>query len=152
KKSNNIFSRFGRALGNGFNRGFDRMSSGYSWVISHLVTTWVALGCALVVFVGLLGATWYMGKIVPQGFIPTMDQGYAIVVVQLPDGASLARTNAVIQKATEIIRKTPGVENAVAFAGFNGATFTNASNSGVIFTPFKPFEERLKNGESASKI
>ena len=96
-KSSNIFSRFGRALANGFNRGFDRMSSGYSWIVRHLVTTWFALGCALVVFVGLLGATWYMGKIVPHGFVPTMDQGYAIVVVQLPDGASLARTDAVIQ-------------------------------------------------------
>ena len=103
-------------------------------------------------FVGLLAATWYMGRIVPQGFIPTMDQGYAIVVVQLPDGASLARTDAVIQRATEIIRKTPGVKNAVAFAGFNGATFTNASNSGVIFTPFESFEDRLKSGQSAEKI
>ncbi len=152
KKSNNVFSRFGRALGDGFNRGFERMSSGYSWIVRHLVTTWTALACALLVFAVLLAGTWYMGRIVPQGFVPTMDQGYAIVVVQLPDGASLARTNAVIQKATAIINKTPGVENAVAFAGFNGATFTNASNSGVIFTPFKPFEERLKSGDTASKI
>ncbi|PZM09674.1 efflux RND transporter permease subunit [Rhizobium tubonense] len=152
KISNNIFARFGRGLGNGFNRGFDRMSSGYSWIVRHVVATWFALGCALVVFVGLLAATWYMGKIVPQGFIPTVDQGYAIVVVQLPDGASLARTDAVIQRASEIIRKTPGIKNAVAFAGFNGATFTNASNSGVIFTPFDSFEDRLKSGETAAKI
>jgi hydrophobic/amphiphilic exporter-1 (mainly G- bacteria), HAE1 family len=151
-KSNNVFSRFGRSLGDGFNRGFERLSGGYSWVVRHMVSTWFALGCALLVFVGLLGATWYMGKIVPQGFIPTTDQGYAIVVVQLPDGASLSRTDAVIQRATDIIRKTPGIKNAVAFAGFNGATFTNASNSGVIFTPFDSFEDRQKSGLSAAKI
>jgi HAE1 family hydrophobic/amphiphilic exporter-1 len=152
KKSTNIFSRFGRTLGDGFNRGFERLSGGYSWIVRHLVATWLALGCALIVFVGLLGATWYMGKIVPQGFIPITDQGYAIVVVQLPDGASLARTDAVIQRASDIIRKTPGIKNAVAFAGFNGATFTNASNSGVIFTPFDSFEDRQKSGLSAAKI
>ena len=81
-----------------------------------------------------------------------MDQGYAIVVVQLPDGASLERTDAVIKRASEIVRKVPGVSNAVAFAGFSGATFTNASNSGVVFAPFEPFEERLKHGQSANSI
>ena len=54
--------------------------------------------------------------------------------------------------ASEIIRKVPGVRNAVAFAGFNGATFTNASNSGVVFAPFAAFEERLKHGQSANQI
>ena len=100
----------------------------------------------------LIYATVHMLQTVPRGFIPTMDQGYAIVVVQLPDGSSLARTDAVIQKATEIIRKTPGVANAVAFAGFSGATFTNASNAGVIFAPFESFEDRLRDGQTADKI
>ena len=88
----------------------------------------------------------------PRGFIPTLDQGYAIVVVQLPDGASLSRTDAVVQQASEIIRNTPGVENAVAFAGFSGATFTNASNAGVIFAAFDPFEERLAAGQVANQV
>ncbi|MBP0685687.1 efflux RND transporter permease subunit, partial [Mycobacterium tuberculosis] len=78
--------------------------------------------------------------------------GYAIVVVQLPDGASLARTDAVIEKASKIIKGIPGVRNAIAFAGFNGATFTNASNSGVVFVPFQPFAERIKNGQTANSI
>jgi len=150
--SNNPFARAGRTLANGFNTGFDRMASGYSWVIRRLVQTWVALGFALLVFVGLLGATWYMGKIVPSGFVPVMDQGYAIVVVQLPDGASLSRTDAVIKKASDIIKTIPGVDHAIAFSGFSGATFTNASNSGVVFARFKGFEERLEHGESATKI
>jgi len=150
--SNNPFARAGRTLANGFNTGFDKMASGYSWVIRRLVQTWLALGLALLVFVGLLGATWYMGKIVPSGFVPVMDQGYAIVVVQLPDGASLSRTDAVIKKASDIIKTIPGVDHAIAFSGFSGATFTNASNSGVVFARFKGFEERLEHGQSATDI
>ncbi|TIX96935.1 MAG: efflux RND transporter permease subunit, partial [Mesorhizobium sp.] len=60
--------------------------------------------------------------------------------------------DAVVQKASEIIRNTPGVANAVAFAGFSGATFTNASNAGVIFAAFDTFEHRLENGQSAGQI
>jgi HAE1 family hydrophobic/amphiphilic exporter-1 len=93
-----------------------------------------------------------MAQTVPTGFIPTLDQGYAIVVVQLPDGASLSRTDKVVQQASEIIRNTPGVRDAVAFAGFSGATFTNASNAGVVFAAFDTFEERLAAGQSADQI
>ncbi|MDX8463824.1 efflux RND transporter permease subunit, partial [Mesorhizobium humile] len=60
--------------------------------------------------------------------------------------------DAVIQQASQIIQKTPGVDYAVAFAGFSGATFTNASNAGVIFARFKPFDERLKVGQSATQV
>ncbi|THK35981.1 efflux RND transporter permease subunit [Ensifer sp. MPMI2T] len=151
-ESRNPITRLGRAFSNGFNRGFDRMADGYKWVVGHLVRTRLAIGASLVVFAGLLGATWYMAQAVPRGFIPTMDQGYAIVVIQLPDGASLARTDAVVQRASAMIREVPGVRDAVAFAGFSGATFTNASNSGVIFTPFDSFEERLEHNQSASQI
>ncbi|WP_018011853.1 efflux RND transporter permease subunit [Sinorhizobium medicae] len=151
-ESRNPLTRLGRGFANGFNRGFDRMADGYAWTVRHLVTTRIALSGSLVVFVALLGATWYMAQIVPRGFIPTMDQGYAIVVIQLPDGASLERTDKVVRRASEIIREVPGVKDAVAFAGFNGATFTNASNSGVIFTPFNSFEERLERKQSSEQI
>ncbi len=152
KHSGHPLTRFARKLSDGFNYGFDRLSEGYSWIVRHLVSTWPARVASLVVFAGLLFATWHMGQVVPRGFIPTMDQGYAIVVVQLPDGASLARTDAVVQRASEIIRKTPGVKSAVAFSGFSGATFTNASNAGVIFASFASFEDRLKHGQGAHQI
>ncbi|MDI7860570.1 efflux RND transporter permease subunit [Rhizobiaceae bacterium n13] len=151
-ESRNPFVRVGRGLANGFNNGFDRMAAGYAWIVRHLVQTRMALIGALVVFAGLLAATWHMTQIVPRGFIPTMDQGYAIVVIQLPDGASLQRTDEVVMRASKIIREVPGVKNAVAFSGFNGATFTNASNSGVIFASFDSFEERLERGEGAPQI
>ncbi|MCO4316747.1 efflux RND transporter permease subunit [Phyllobacterium sp. 21LDTY02-6] len=152
KESNNPLARVGRSLANGFNRGFDKMASGYSWVIRHLVSSATGIVASLLVFVALLGATWFMATSIPRGFIPLMDQGYAIVVVQLPDGASLSRTDAAIQKATELVRKTPGVKNAVAFSGFSGATFTNASNSGVVFATFDDFEKRLEHGQDANSI
>jgi hydrophobic/amphiphilic exporter-1 (mainly G- bacteria), HAE1 family len=104
------------------------------------------------VFAALIYATAHMLNTVPRGFIPAMDQGYAIVVIQLPEGSSLARTDAVVKRATEIVRKTPGVADAVAFAGFSGATFTNASNSGVIFTPFESFDHRLETGQTSDRI
>jgi hydrophobe/amphiphile efflux-1 (HAE1) family protein len=150
--SRNPISRFGSWLANGFNRGFDGLANGYSWVIRRLVQTPLALAASLVVFIALLGATYYMSVIVPRGFVPTPDQGYALVVIQLPDGASLARTDKVIADATKIIDTIPGVKHSVAFAGFNGATFTNASNAGIIFTPFDSFEERLEHGQSANQI
>ena len=88
----------------------------------------------------------------PRGFIPTLDQGYAIVVIQLPDGSSLSRTDAVVQRASKIMQETPGVQDAVAFAGFSGATFTNATNAAAIFARFKPFDERLQDRPSATPI
>jgi len=144
--------RLGRGLADGFNRGFDALANGYAKLVHVLVGSTAALGLMLLVFAGLIYGTYHMLQTVPRGFIPQMDQGYAIVVVQLPEGASLGRTDAVVQKASEIIKKTPGVVNAVSFAGFSGATFTNASNSGVIFAAFDTFENRLKAGQSAGQI
>ncbi|TIV87403.1 MAG: efflux RND transporter permease subunit, partial [Mesorhizobium sp.] len=104
--------------------GFDRVAHWYSSIIRVLVGSRIAITAMLAVFAALIYATVYMVQTVPRGFIPSLDQGYAIVVVQLPDGASLSRTDAVIQQASQIIQKTPGVDYAVAFAGFSGATFT----------------------------
>jgi hydrophobic/amphiphilic exporter-1 (mainly G- bacteria), HAE1 family len=147
-----FLARFGKTLADGFNTGFDKVSHGYSRLVHFLVGSTLSLVVMLAVFAGLIYATVHMLQTVPRGFIPNMDQGYAIVVVQLPEGASLGRTDTVIRKASDIIRETPGVSNAVAFAGFSGATFTNAPNGGVIFAPFKSFEERLESGDSVGKI
>ena len=147
-----FLARLGRSLANGFNRGFDAMAEAYSKIVRFLVGSTAMLLVMLAIFGALIYATVHMLQSVPRGFIPQMDQGYAIVVVQLPEGASLSRTDAVIQRASGIIRKTPGVANAVAFAGFSGATFTNASNAGVIFAPFETFEKRLEAGQSAGQI
>jgi hydrophobic/amphiphilic exporter-1 (mainly G- bacteria), HAE1 family len=132
-----------------FNRGFDGMSRRYGNGVG-----WMARrkGAMLVVYALLVGATVWIAGRVPGGFIPQLDQGYAIVVIQLPEGASLSRTDAVTKRVSEIVKSTPGVVNAVAFAGFSGATFTNASNTAVVFTGFSPFAERVEKGLSANKI
>ena len=139
-------------LAAGFNHGFERLSAGYAAIVRFLVARRTALVGMLVVFAGLLFATYFALQNVPRGFIPTLDQGYAIVVIQLPDGASLARTDAVVKRASQIIKETPGVTDAVAFAGFSGATFTNASNAGVIFARFDSFEHRLEQHLPANAI
>ncbi|MEM9579014.1 MAG: multidrug efflux RND transporter permease subunit [Pseudomonadota bacterium] len=148
----NPLARITAPLANGFNRGFDRMSSGYARVVRWLVGSAASLGLACTIFAGLLAGTWWLNTQVPTGFIPQADQGYAIVVVQLPEGASLDRTDEVIRRATDIAMETPGITNAVAFAGFSGATFTNASNQGVIFTTFESFDARLEKGLPATAI
>lgn len=150
--SRNPLTRLAGVLSGGFNRAFDSLSNVYGRVVSFLVGTWGMLILVLALFCGLLFATWQVLQSTPTGFIPESDQGYAIVVVQLPDGASLDRTDAVIRQAEKIARETPGVSDAVAFAGFSGATFTGASNQGVIFTPFDSFEDRLEADLPAHKI
>jgi HAE1 family hydrophobic/amphiphilic exporter-1 len=151
-KSRFFLARFGRALGDGFNRGFDAMAAGYAWIIRKIISHTLALILMLVVFCGLIYATVFMVQTTPRGFVPTLDQGYAIVVIQLPDGSALSRTDAVVKHAAELISDIPGIANTVSFSGFSGATFTNAPNAGVIFTPFTSFEDRLAKGETANQI
>ena len=147
-----IRDSLGAALAGGFNRGFDRLADGYGAFVGLVSRRNSLLAACILAFSALLFGAYYMLTTVPRGFIPTLDQGYAIVVVQLPSGAALDRTDAVIKTASEIVNGTPGVTGAVAFAGFSGATFTNASNQGVIFARFDTFENRLDAGLSAEAV
>jgi len=133
----------------GFNRGFEWLSERFGRLTARLIRL---SGMMLVAYVLLIGLTGWQFSRAPTGFIPELDQGYLITVLQLPPGASLARTDAVVRKATQIILETPGVEHAVAFSGLDGATLTNAPNAGAIFTPMKPFAEREAQGLSANVI
>ena len=133
-----FLARFGNWLARGFNRGFDATSHGYSRVVHALVARKIPLFGMLLVYLGLGGGTVWIAQRVPTGFIPAQDLGYLITVVQLPDGASLTRTDDVVRRATAILLDTPGVANAVAIGGFSGATFTNATNAAVLFAPLQP--------------
>jgi len=132
----------------GFNRTFERMSGGYAWTVGWL-TRRSAIGIA--VYLVLLGLTGLGFRTIPTGFIPAQDKGYVIVAIQLPDGASLDRTDAVVRHASDIILATPGVSFTVAFAGFSGATRANSSNAGAIFVGPKPFEER-RHGPTSDEL
>jgi HAE1 family hydrophobic/amphiphilic exporter-1 len=137
------------AFFDGFNRAFAWLSDRYGKLTARLIRFSAAM---LVVYAGLIGLTGFQFSRAPTGFIPDQDLGYLITVIQLPPGASLERTDAVVRKATEIILGTPGVEHAVPFSGFDGATFTNASNAGAIFSPLKPFEERHAKGQDIGEV
>ncbi|MEM6550200.1 MAG: multidrug efflux RND transporter permease subunit [Pseudomonadota bacterium] len=136
------------ALGK-FDRGFDRASNGYAWATTRLVR---APAIMLALFGGLLLATDHQFGKVSGGFIPEQDQGYYITVVQLPPGASIERTDAVIRQATSELLDIDGVEHAAVFTGLNGATLTTESNTGVIFFTTTPFAERAEAGVVAEAV
>ena len=94
------------------------------------------------IYLVLIGVTAGLFKAVPGGFVPGQDKQYLVGFAQLPDGATLDRTEDVIRRMSEITLKTPGVESAVAFPGLSINGFTNSSNSGIVFATLKPFAER----------
>ncbi|HEU4679700.1 MAG TPA: efflux RND transporter permease subunit, partial [Terrimicrobiaceae bacterium] len=97
---------------------------------------------ALVVYGGLIVLTGWSFSKVPTGFVPSQDKQYLVSFAQLPEGASLTRTEKVIRRMTDIGLKVPGVESAVAFPGLSISGFSVAPNSGIVFFTLKPFEER----------
>jgi HAE1 family hydrophobic/amphiphilic exporter-1 len=134
---------------NAFNRGFDRMADRYGRLVGGVTRAPLVM---VGLYVLLIAGAGFLFTRVPPGFIPQLDQGYVIVVVQLPEGASLANTDKVVQAAARIARETPGVGHTVQFSGFSGATRTIAANAGAIFTPLLPFEERLPQGLTANVV
>jgi HAE1 family hydrophobic/amphiphilic exporter-1 len=134
---------------NGFNRGFEWVARNYGTLTARLVRV---AGIMLVIYAGLIGFTVFQFRQAPTGFIPQQDLGYLINIIQLPPGASLARTDAVARQVTDIVLKTPGIAHAVPIVGLDGATFTSAPNAAVVFTPLDDFEERAKKGQSAQAL
>jgi hydrophobe/amphiphile efflux-1 (HAE1) family protein len=133
----------------GFNRLFERLSAGYAGLTRRTLRISALM---LVVYAGLIGLTYFQFARTPSGFIPPLDRAYFIVAISLPPGAALERTDQVVRKAADLLLTRPGVAHAVAFAGFDGATFTNAPNAGVIFVTLKPFEERVAAGLATAAI
>ena len=132
----------------GFNKAFAWSSNAYGNTVARLTRLAVIV---LLIYAGLLGLTGLGFKIVPGGFLPTQDRGYAVVYAQLPDAASLDRTQAVVDKITKIGRETPGVLNTVEFAGFN-LFGGNQTNTAAVFLPFKEFSERKTAEEKMPAI
>ncbi len=106
----------------------------------------------MLIYAGLLGLTYLGFSSVPTGFIPPQDQGYAIVSIELPPGASLARTGDVADKVRAIADKVTGVAHVVQIVGLNGATRAASSNAAALFLTFGPAAERAKAGDSMQSI
>ncbi len=139
-----------RSFFRAFNWGFERFAGGYHWLIGRAVRFVVIM---LVVYVGILTYGLNEFRKTPTGFIPQVDRGYLILVLQLPPGASLSRTDAVQQRVVDVSLKIPGVAHAVNIVGFNGATFTQAPNSGAVFLTLDPWDQRARDPrQSASGI
>ncbi len=132
-----------------FNREFARMSSAYSRGVARVLRVAVA---ALIVYLGLVGLAALGLAKVPRGFVPAQDKSYLVAFAQLPDAATLDRTESVIRKMSDIALKEPGVANAVAFPGLSINGFVNASNAGIVFVTLKPEEERKGKNLSAGAI
>ena len=133
------WSRPIRGFFRAFNWGFERFAGGYHWLISRAVRI---VAVMLVLYVAILGYGLNEFRNTPIGFIPQVDRGYLIGVLQLPPGASLARTDEVQRRMVEICLQTPGVAHAVSIVGFSGATFTNAPNSGAVFLILDDWADR----------
>jgi hydrophobe/amphiphile efflux-1 (HAE1) family protein len=143
------WTRVLHSAGDRFNRGFDRFSAWYGRATRKLITNprkvLLSYGALIAATVALFWAT-------PAGFIPAQDQGYALAAVQLPAGSSLERTDAVLKKVAARLVKIEGVEAAVMFTGFDGASGTQASNAGAAYLAFKGYGERAEKGRSEAAI
>ncbi|MGA9008002.1 MAG: efflux RND transporter permease subunit, partial [Xanthobacteraceae bacterium] len=125
-----------------FNLYFDKVAFGISWLASRTVRRVVLM---VAIYLAVLAVGLNTFRTTPIGFIPQVDRGYLITVVQLPPGASLSRTDEIQQRALDIALSVPGVAHAVNIVGFSGATFTNAPNAGALFLVLDPFEERARD-------
>ena len=122
-----------------FNRFFKRRSDNYAHGVSGLLKR---RGLGMGVYVLLLVATYGMFQTVPTGFVPVQDKQYLVSFAQLPDGATLDRTESVIREMSEIALDMPGVEGAVAFPGLSINGFTNSSSAGIVFVVLDDFAKR----------
>jgi hydrophobe/amphiphile efflux-1 (HAE1) family protein len=145
KEKSGLLTRFGNA----FNRMMNRTAELYGKLTSKLIRLGALMSLA---YIGLMVLAGYVFTSVPQGFIPAQDQGYLIVSIQLPAGASLSRTDDVVKDAVSRLLEIDGIRTSVGFAGFSGATFTNASNSAAIFTMMDYFDERSAKGLTFEQI
>jgi multidrug efflux pump len=130
-----VFGWFFRGFNAAFRRGSQAYGGGVGRIARHK-------SLAMGVYAVLLGVTYVLFQAVPGGFVPGQDKQYLVGFAQLPDGATLDRTEEVIRKMSDIALDQPGVENAIAFPGLSINGFTNSSNAGIVFVGLKRFEER----------
>ncbi len=132
-----------------FNVGFDLSGRVYTWMVGRLLRVSLLV---LVGYGGLLYLTYTSFLQAPKGFIPTQDKGYLVVNLQLPDSASVARTERVMHRIEEIVRQAPGVSHIVAISGQSILLGANAPNFGAMYVMLDEFHHRLGTGLSGDAI
>jgi multidrug efflux pump len=123
----------------GFNTVFDKTTAIYGRLVGRLIRL---SAVAALLYLGLIGLTYLGFNTVPTGYIPQQDQGFLVLYAQLPDAASFERTEAVVNRATAIALKTPGVKSTVAITGWSLLSGTNTSNAGTLFVTLDRFQDR----------
>ncbi|WP_062207544.1 efflux RND transporter permease subunit [Aureimonas sp. AU12] len=139
------FGWFFRGFNRVFRAGTRAYGNGVAGVISRKTVT-------MALYLVLVGLTVVLFRTVPGGFVPAQDKQYLVGFAQLPDGASLDRTEEVVRRMTDIALKVPGVESTIAFPGLSINGFTNSSNAGVVFLTLAPFEDRQTPDLAAGAI
>jgi hydrophobe/amphiphile efflux-1 (HAE1) family protein len=122
-----------------FNRFFDWSSNLYVGIVKRAIRLSFI---AVVIYGGLVWATWKGFQIVPEGFVPGQDKQYLVGFAQLPEGSSLDRTDEVMRRMSQIAMDQPGVKDAVTFPGLSIQGFTISPNAGIVFACLDDFEDR----------
>jgi multidrug efflux pump len=133
----------------GFNRLFSRGTHAYRGGVTRAISR---KGLMVGMYAVLAVATAGLFNVVPGGFVPGQDKQYLIGFAQLPDGATLDRTEDVIRRMGDIALSHPGVKDAIAFPGLSINGFTNSSNAGIVFVSLKPFDERKRKDQTGAAI
>lgn len=132
-----------------FNRFFEAFSHGYARLVGRLIRM---TAIVLVLYLGLNSLNWLVFEKVPTGFIPQQDQGYMVAYAQLPDAASVSRTEEVVRQAVKIVKSNPAVANVVAYSGWSVLTGASQSNVATLFIRLKGFDVRKGHPEMASDV
>jgi len=142
KKRKNAFFR-------GFDAVFHKTENGYMAVVKTVVRRSAVM---MLLFLGLLGLTGWQFTRLPTGFLPVEDQGYLMANIQLPNAASLERTQEVLENLDTILEQTAGVQEWVSLGGYSIIDATNASNAATVFIIMEPWEERTDSSLSQGAI
>ncbi len=134
---------------NAFNRAFDATSVAYAGLVRRVLRFSAVM---LLIYGGLIGLTYLGFTRVPVGFIPIQDQGYVVISIQLPPGASLDRTDEVTRQAADVALNVPGISNTVSFVGFSGATRATSSSAAAIFPVLSDAKQRARDGQGLDFI
>lgn len=145
EKKDNLWNKFF----SGFNNFFEKLTSGYVRFTAKSSTRGMLM---FVLFLLVIGLSAMLFKFVPKGFLPAEDQGYMILVVQMPDAASIGRTQKVVEKLVEDIRQNNAIERVVSFSGFDLFSGSNKSSSATLWIRFKHWDERGKKEQSLDAI
>ena len=133
----------------GFNKTFAACTNAYSWAVARLIRASVLV---VLFYAGLIGLTFFAFKRVPSGFIPAQDKGYLVIVVQLPDSASLERSDEVVDRISKIASETPGIKASIDLAGLSAISLTASPNAGTCFVILDDFQKREKDNLTSDEI